>query len=197
MARGPAAAAALAVCAALAVLASHKDVWRAGMLLPYYYAAPFFPVFSFCPPVTRSRLVVYQWTSVHFHVCLCLSVHSFFSLSSLSALYPSPTLFFSFLSSLSCLRAAVLGQVVEVDSHEPVTLHKSTAAQEHRLLGKLHSLEGTINTVTGLVRGGRGRVFRVAKGQNLDLVPIEVNIRFVRCEPRVRAACANRAFARE
>jgi hypothetical protein len=34
MARGPAAAAALAVCAALAVLASHKDVWRAGMLPP-------------------------------------------------------------------------------------------------------------------------------------------------------------------
>jgi hypothetical protein len=75
---------------------------------------------------------------------------------------------------------------VEVDSHEPVTLHKSTAAQEHRLLGKLHSLEGTINKVTGLVRGGRGRVFRVAKGQNLDLIPIEVSTRIVRCEPRAR-----------
>lgn len=62
-----------------------------------------------------------------------------------------------------------------MDAQEPVTLHKSTAAQEHRLLGKLHSLEGKINKATGMVRGGRGRVFRVAKGQNLDLVPIEVS----------------------
>ncbi len=42
----------------------------------------------------------------------------------------------------------------EVDSRELVTLHKSTAAQEHRLLGKLQTLEGTINKATGLVRGG-------------------------------------------
>jgi len=69
---------------------------------------------------------------------------------------------------------AVLGQVVEVDAHAGVTLHRTTAAQEHRLLGKLRSLEGSIDKATGLVRGGRGREFRVAKGQNLDLVPIEV-----------------------
>lgn len=103
-----------------------------------------------------------------------------------SALHPSPPLCFAFLSSLSCLRAAALGQVVDVDSQESVTLHRSTAVQEHRLLGKLHSLEGTINQATGLVRGGRGRVFRVAKGQNLDLIPIEVSTRIVRCEPRAR-----------
>lgn len=89
------------------------------------------------------------------------------------------------------MRAAALGQVVEVDSQEPVTLHKSTAAQEHRLLGKLHSLEGTINKATGLVRGGRGRLFRVAKGQNLDLVPIEVSKRFLRCEPLCFRVCAH------
>ena len=70
---------------------------------------------------------------------------------------------------------SVLGQVVEVDSDAPVTLHKSTAEQEHRLLGKLHSLEGQINKATGMVQGGRGRVFKVAKGQNLDLIPIEVH----------------------
>ena len=28
---------------------------------------------------------------------------------------------------------------------------------------------------TGMVQGGRGRSFKVAKGQNLDLVPIEVS----------------------
>jgi hypothetical protein len=42
----------------------------------------------------------------------------------------------------------------EVDSREPVTLHKSTAAQEHSLLGKLQTLEGTIKKATGLMRGG-------------------------------------------
>ena len=189
MARGPAAAAALAVCAALAVLSSHKDVWRAGML----------PLALACilvqPACDEKRLLGCQWAHWAF-ACLFVSVCPIFLLylSSLSALNPSPPLCFSFLSSLSCLRATALGQVVEVDSQEPVTLHKSTAAQEHRLLGKLHSLEGTINKATGLVRGGRGRVFRVAKGQNLDLVPIEVSLRFVRSEPR--AACANSAFAR-
>ena len=73
--------------------------------------------------------------------------------------------------SLAC---TVLGQVVEVDDNAPVTLHAATAAQEHRLLGQLHTLEGKINQATGMVHGGRGRVFKVAKGQNLELVPIEV-----------------------
>ena len=36
---------------------------------------------------------------------------------------------------------------MEVESNAPVTLHKSTRGQEHRLLGKLHSLEGKINKV--------------------------------------------------
>lgn len=67
----------------------------------------------------------------------------------------------------------VLGQVVQVDLDTPVKLHRSTAAQEHRLLGKLHSLAGKIDKATGMVQGGRGRSFKVAKGQNLDLVPIE------------------------
>lgn len=74
--------------------------------------------------------------------------------------------------------------MVEVDSHASVTLHRSTAAKEHRLLGQLHSLEGTIDKATGMVRGGRGREFRVAKGQNLDLVPIEVHRRLLMCDAR-------------
>ena len=64
---------------------------------------------------------------------------------------------------------AALGQVVEVDAQEPVTLHKSTAAQEHRLLGKLHSLEGKINKATGMVRGGAGA--RVPGGQRPEPGP--------------------------
>jgi hypothetical protein len=64
--------------------------------------------------------------------------------------------------------------MVEVEPNAPLTLHRSTAAQEHRLMGKLQSLEGHINKATGMVRGRRGRMFKVAKGQNLDLVPIEV-----------------------
>ena len=67
----------------------------------------------------------------------------------------------------------LLGQEVEVDAAAPVRLHRTTAARERRLLGKLHSLEGKISAATGVARGRRGRVFRVAKGQNLELMPIE------------------------
>ena len=56
----------------------------------------------------------------------------------------------------------------EVDSREPVTLHKSTAAQEHSLLGKLQTLEGTINKAAGLVRGGNSK----AQVQSLSGAPL-------------------------
>lgn len=42
---------------------------------------------------------------------------------------------------------AVLGQIVQIESNAPVTLHTSTREHEQRLLGKLHSLEGEMNKV--------------------------------------------------
>jgi len=42
---------------------------------------------------------------------------------------------------------AVLGQIVQIESNAPVTLHTSTREHEQRLLGKLHSLEGEMSKV--------------------------------------------------